>query len=90
MKEENKVLRYFDAIRPTLRDESPLLITALVLHHGFERGITSWDDVTDALAELIPEQREHWLRVQATFNDHFLEAMTHMFQEEHDHEALDN
>ncbi len=41
-----------------------------------------WDDLTDALAEWVPEQREFWLRVQATWNTQVIEAMTAMFEDQ--------
>lgn len=43
-----------------------------------------WDleEVTDVLAELIPDQREFWLRVGATYKEHFNLAVTTMFSPE--------
>ena len=81
--EANGVLRYFKIVRPQLWDAPPHEKAAFVLAHAIQ-GSGKWEETTDALAELIPEQREFWLRVQATWNAHFIEAMTAMFTEESD------
>jgi len=77
---DNPVLRHFAILRPQLWDAPDFEKAAFLLHHGMAGGLTKWDDVTDALAELIPEQREFWLRVQATWNAQFLAAVTWMFE----------
>ena len=55
---------------------------AHVLYYAMTHSEADWDDVTDALAELLPKKREFWLRVQATSNIHLLEAMTALFEED--------
>ena len=77
---DNPVLRYFAIVRPQVWEAPDHEKVAFLMHHGFAEGITKWDVVTDALAELIPEQREFWLRVQATWNAQFLAGMTAMFE----------
>lgn len=78
---DNLVLRYFEIVRPQLWDAPDYEKVAFVMHHGIAEGKTAkWDDVTDALAELIPAQREFWLRVQATWNAQFMAGMTNMFE----------
>lgn len=37
--------------------------------------------VADALSQLLPEQREFWLRVEATLYERFIGGMTHMLTE---------
>jgi hypothetical protein len=83
MTETNSIIRYFKTVRPELWNESEAQRAAFVLHHSLVHSTTpDLNEVTDALAELIPEQREFWLNVQATWNSHFLEAMTAMFESE--------
>lgn len=85
-KSDNPVLRYFSIIRPQLWEAPEWERVAFVLHYAMvqRRKGEDWDVVTDALAELIPENREFWLRVQATWNTQFLEAFTAMFEERTD------
>lgn len=74
-------------IRPQLWDAPDFERVAFILHHAACTNLqpyvkkSSWDELTDALAEIVPEQREFWLRVQATHNEHFMKSMTFMFQE---------
>ena len=78
---DNPVLRYFAIVRPQVWDAPDFEKVAFILHHAIAEGKTAnWDDVTDALAELIPEQHEFWLRVQATWNLQFLSGLTNMFE----------
>lgn len=79
---ENKVLRYFSIVRPQIWDAPEHEKVAFLLSHGLSNGggVSQWIDLTDALAELIPENREFWLRVQATWNTQFTEAMAAMFE----------
>jgi hypothetical protein len=91
----NPILKWFAAIRPQLWDAPDFERVAFVLHHAAFTNLTpyfnkpTWDELTDALAEIAPEQKESWLRVQATHNDHFMKAMTFMFQE-HEKENAGN
>jgi len=84
---DNPILKFFSGVRPQLWDAPDFERVAFVLHHAAYTKLTpyiekpTWDQLTDALAEIVPEQREVWLRVQATHNDHFMRAMTFMFQE---------
>ena len=82
---DNPILKYFAIARPRLWDENVEDFTrvAFILSHALKQqgGHAEWDNVTDALAELIPEQKDFWLRVQATWNTQFEEAMTAMFLE---------
>ena len=78
---DNPVLRYFAIVRPQLWEAPDFEKVAYVLSHVTRKGFhEDWQDITDALAELVPEQREFWLRVQATWNTQFVEAMTAMFE----------
>ena len=78
---DNPILRYFAIVRPELWDAPDFEKVAFVLSHVTQKGNhEDWQDITDALAELVPEQREFWLRVQATWNTQFTEAMTAMFE----------
>lgn len=79
---DNPVLRYFAIVRPQLWDAPDFERVAYVLSHVTRKGHDEgWTDITDALAELVPEQREFWLRVQATWNTQFTAAMVAMFDE---------
>lgn len=82
-KSDNPILQYFLIIRPQLWDAPEWEKVAFLLHYAMvqRRKDEDWNVVTDALAELIPENREFWLRVQATWNAQFLEASTAMFEE---------
>ena len=75
---DNRVLRYFWAIRPQLWDAPDFEKTAFVLQFAINEGKaqSGWEEITDALAEIMPNKREFWLRVQATWNIQFIEAMT--------------
>lgn len=78
----NPILRYFKIVRPQLWEEPIYQRVAFVLHHAITRSErTDWDELTDALAEMIPEDREFWYRVQASWNVQFAEAMAHMLAE---------
>lgn len=74
----NRILRYFAVIRPRLFEAPAFEKVAFLLQFAINEGkvFSGWEELTDALAEMIPEQREFWLRVQATWNLQFLEAMT--------------
>lgn len=78
---DNPVLRYFTIVRPQLWDAPDFERVAYVLSHVTRKGNhEDWTDITDALAELVPEQREFWLRVQATWNTQFTEKMAAMIE----------
>lgn len=77
---DNSVLRYFAIVRPEVWEAPDFEKVSFLMHHGMSEGTKTWDDVTDALAELIPEQREFWLRVQATWNTQFLAGLRNMFE----------
>jgi len=77
----NPVLRYFAIVRPQLWEAQDFEKVAYVLSHVTRKGFDGdWQDITDALAELVPEQREFWLRVQATWNTQFIAAMSAMLE----------
>lgn len=46
----------------------------------------SFEDLTDALAEFMPDKREFWLRVGATQAENFRTAVAKMFSEADDDE----
>jgi len=78
---DNPVLRYFTIVRPQLWKAPDFEKVAFVLNHVTRKGVhENWNDITDALAELVPEQREFWLRVQATWNTQFMSGMSAMFE----------
>lgn len=81
-KHPNPVIRYFQIVRPQLWEAPDYEKVAFLFHHGMCEGSKSWEDITDALAELIPEQRDFWLRVQATWNSQFIHAMAAMLNDQ--------
>jgi hypothetical protein len=78
---ENPVIKYVNSMRPQLRDLPDFERVSAILHFSCFTNLEpfikkpTWDELTDAMAELVPEQREFWLRVQATQNERFLKAM---------------
>lgn len=82
MSHPNPVLNYILQFRPNLLDERDFERVAAVLQYmRFHHGEWTPETVTDALAELLPDQREFWLRVGATANIRLVEGMTYMFQD---------
>lgn len=79
----NAIVDYFNLVRPKLKQAPEHERVAFILQHVIymQKGKYDWDEVTDALAEFVPEQREFWFRVQATWNTHFIESMTHFMNE---------
>jgi hypothetical protein len=81
---ENPVVKYVNSMRPALKDLPDFERVSAILHFSCFTSLDpyikkpTWDELTDALAELVPEQREFWLRVQATHNDRFMKAMAFM------------
>jgi hypothetical protein len=84
---ENPVIKYVNSMRPTLKDLPDFERVSAILHFSCFTNLEpyikkpTWDELTDALAELVPEQREFWLRVQATQNERFLKAMTYILSQ---------
>ena len=78
----NPILKYFSWVRPQIWDAPDYEKAAFLIAHGMSKGSVAWSDMTDALAELIPEQREFWLRAQATWDTQFVDAMTAMFEDD--------
>lgn len=75
-------IRHCEACRPQLRIESDfekmatLLGTFDVLNQiGGDKRVLK-ETFCDACAELIPEQREFWLRVEATIKERFINGFT--------------
>ena len=88
--EQNEIIRYFKIVRPQLWDEPDFQRVAFLLHHiSVQRETIDWDVICDAFIDLLPEQKEFWLRVNATWNTQFIEAMTASFNEDPDSEASD-
>jgi hypothetical protein len=83
---DNPILKHFAVLRPQLWQSPEWERVAFILANSITKSSMNnkptWDELTDALAEIVPEQREFWLRVQATWNTQFIEAMTFMFKEE--------
>lgn len=90
----NPVIRWFSRIKPALWERSDFEKVAYVMRFladhvprkrgkGFERDPFECcvGQCCDALADMIPEQREFWLRVGATEHITFVEGMTYMFEE---------
>lgn len=83
---KNPIIHWLDSVRPTWRFDSELLRVALVLRTALRLptpdavGSPSVEELCEALGEAQPEQREFWLRVDATEREQFLAAMTAMFE----------
>ena len=89
---KNPILRWYAILRPQLWEAPDFEKVAFVLRDACCRKSTGGErieveDVCDALAELMPEQREFWLRVEATERTQFIEGMTAMFSKEFDAEG---
>lgn len=81
----NPILKYQRLIRPNLHSEPAFARLAFVLRYACVRPASRMvhvSEVCDALVELIPEQRELWLRADATDNEYFLKGMTAFFETE--------
>lgn len=83
---DNPILKWFAAIRPQLWDAPEFEQLSFILSHAVSRPMGEMvhvSQVCDAMAELCPDNREFWLRVDATHIDHLVKAMTAMFTEEY-------
>lgn len=75
-----------ESLRPALRQEHPFEIVCSViavrdLLLTCQSKSLLRRDLFDVLAELIPEQREFWLRCEATDHERFIGGMTSLFTE---------
>lgn len=84
-------LDWLEKLRPNLRDEQPFEIVCGVLTQlAYGHHKCTVPEACDALAELIPDQREFWLRVGATYNERFIGGLTALFESETDIRSTTN
>lgn len=86
MKTKPEWLDWLEKLRPNLRNEQPFEIACSVLQQlSWQRPTeVSVPEACDVLAELIPDQRDFWLRVGATYNERFIGGLTALFESEPD------
>lgn len=92
-KKENPILNWQRMLKPNLPSEPEFTRLAFVLHYACTRPrgcMVHVSEVCDALVELIPEQRELWLRADATDKDNFIRTMTVLFSPEFDGATADS
>src|SRR3990172_8773825 len=81
--QQNPIVKWFRILRPQLWDAPDFEKVAAVISYACHlpmSKIVRVEEVCEALADLLPEQREFWLRVDATHNIRFVESMTAMFE----------
>jgi hypothetical protein len=75
------VAEYVKALHPGIMDKPDFERVAIVFAAvRYEKFWAVYEEVMEALAEFLPEQKEFWLRVLATVNIRFVEGMTAMFE----------
>jgi hypothetical protein len=88
----NRILDHVYSLKPTLRGAPPFEVIAVAIgmfriaHHMNQSFMN--EELADAIAELLPDQREFWLRVEATCKANWINGMLHLMTP--DEEAMGN
>ena len=89
---ENQILRWFSTLRPQLFDAPEFERFGHLMRYVSQRPMDkfiSTVEIFEALVTLIPEQREFWLRAEATEHAQFYEALTAMFNQHNEEKAAE-